>query len=261
MDIPDLSSPWGFIVTMILFFVVVVGRYVLVSGLFYGVFYVWFPKRWEQRKIGNRRYTGTQLRREISWSMVTAVIFSLTGTMILFLWQKGYTRIYTDIHDYAWWWLPVSLVISMMIDESYYYWVHRWLHTPAIFKKIHRIHHQSNTTSPWTAFAFHPIEGLILAAILPMTLMVVPMHPFIILTQLSIMTITSVINHLDIELYPGNFNKHAVGRWLIGATHHSLHHKQFKYNFGLYFTFWDKWRKTESPAFDDSFESATRKKR
>jgi lathosterol oxidase len=260
MSIPDLSSPAWFLITIALFFVIVVGRYVLVSGLFYGIFYIWFPKRWEQRKLGNKQYTTAQLKREIAWSTVTAVIFSLTGTMILFLWQKGYTKIYTDIGQYAWWWLPVSLGISMLIDESYYYWVHRLLHNPKVFKKIHRIHHQSNITSPWTAFAFHPAEGLMLAVVLPVTLMIVPMHPFVILTQLAIMTFTSVINHLDIEIYPQKFNRHAIGRWLIGATHHSLHHRQFKYNYGLYFTFWDKWQKTESPLFDATFESATKKK-
>jgi sterol desaturase/sphingolipid hydroxylase (fatty acid hydroxylase superfamily) len=71
------------------------------------------------------------------------------------------------------------------------------------------------------------------------------------------MTFSSVINHLDIEVYPKGFYKHFFGRWLIGATHHSLHHKQFKYNYGLYFTFWDKWKGTESPLYAQLFEEKT----
>ncbi len=71
------------------------------------------------------------------------------------------------------------------------------------------------------------------------------------------MTLSSVINHLNIEIYPKNFNKSSIGKWLIGATHHSLHHKQFKYNFGLYFTFWDKIKKTESPLYDELFLKST----
>jgi sterol desaturase/sphingolipid hydroxylase (fatty acid hydroxylase superfamily) len=50
-----------------------------------------------------------------------------------------------------------------------------------------------------------------------------------------------------------------MGKWIIGATHHSLHHKQFKYNYGLYFTFWDKLKKTESPLFDKLFAATTAK--
>lgn len=243
--------------TMLLFFIIVIGRYVFVSGLFYLIFYIWYPQRWQARKLGGRKYTGRQFRREIAWSTVTAAIFAFTGTIILFLWQKGYTSIYTDIHQYSLWWLPASFGISLLIDETYYYWVHRFLHSPAIFKKIHKVHHQSNITSPWTAFAFHPIEGMMLSVVLPVTLMIVPMHPIAIFSQLAIMTFTSVINHLDIEIYPKKFNHHAIGRWIIGATHHSLHHRQFKYNYGLYFTFWDKWQKTESPAFDETFDSVT----
>ena len=258
MNIPELSQPGWFLITTLLLFLIVVGRYVLVSGVFYAVFYVWFPQQWKQRKIGTRKYSRAQFKREISWSMFTALIFAVTGTVILLLWQKGYSKIYTDVNEYKWWWLPVSLGISMLIDETYYYWMHRLLHHPLLFKKIHLIHHQSTVTSPWTAFSFHPLEGCMLAVILPVTLMIVPMHPYVILTQLTIMTFTSVINHLDIEIYPGKFNRHVIGRWLIGATHHSLHHRQFRFNYGLYFTFWDKWQHTESPLFDATFENATK---
>jgi sterol desaturase/sphingolipid hydroxylase (fatty acid hydroxylase superfamily) len=78
-----------------------------------------------------------------------------------------------------------------------------------------------------------------------------------IIVVLTVMTLSSVINHLDIEIYPPNFHEHIIGKWLIGATHHSLHHRHFKYNFGLYFTFWDKIKKTESPLFKNLFEKIT----
>ena len=83
------------------------------------------------------------------------------------------------------------------------------------------------------------------------------MHLYVLIIQLAIMTFSSVINHLDIEVYPEKFHKHFLGKWLIGATHHSLHHRQFKYNYGLYFTFWDKWKKTESPLYEKLFEAKT----
>jgi len=51
----------------------------------------------------------------------------------------------------------------------------------------------------------------------------------VLILQLTLMTFSSVINHLEIETYPPNFHKHFIGKWIIGATHHSLHHKQFRY--------------------------------
>ena len=110
--------------------------------------------------------------------------------------------------EYGLWYLPVSLLISMFIHETYYYWLHRWMHRPQVFKLLHKVHHDSNTTSAWTAFSFHPLEGLLQAIILPLTIMVLPMHVYVLLFQLTLMTFSSVINHLEIETYPANFHRH-----------------------------------------------------
>ena len=260
MEIPVITNVSEFILLTALIFAVVIGRYALIAGLFYCIFYVWFPQRWKQRKIANKSYKKDQFRKEILWSSITSVIFALAGSVLILLWQEGYTKIYVNVNDYPIWWLPLSLVIAMLLHETYYYWLHRWMHLPAVFRMLHKIHHNSHITSPWTAFSFHPLEGFSQAVFLPLLLVVFPMHPYVILTQLTIMTLSSVINHLDIEIYPANFHRHFLGRWFIGATHHSLHHKQFKYNYGLYFTFWDKWKKTESPLYDSSFRQKTDKK-
>jgi lathosterol oxidase len=257
MNLPDLADPLWFLACTALLFAIVTGRYFLIAGLFHLLFYVWRPSRWRHRKISPRSYPPKQFRREMGWSCLTAFIFAVSGSAILLFFQKGWTKLYTNIHDYPLWWLPFSFLLSLVIHETYYYWLHRWMHRPAVFRVVHKVHHDSNITSPWTAFSFHPIEGFFQAVFLPLFLLVVPMHLYVLLAQLTIMTFSSVINHLDIEVYPKRFHRHFIGRWLIGATHHSLHHKQFRYNFGLYFTFWDKWKRTESPRFDQLFEEKT----
>lgn len=256
-QIPDISQPQYMMMAFFFFFAVIIGRYLMIAGLFYTAFYIWFPGKYHKRKIVHKDYKKGQLVKEVGWSTLTAMIFALAGIMTLWLWQNGYTKVYIDTALYGWWYLPVSLLLSMILHETYYYWLHRLMHHPFIFRFVHKVHHESNTTSPFTAFSFHPLEGLLQAIVLPLTLMVLPMHPYVILIQLTIMTFSSVINHLNIEIYPANFHKHAVGKWIIGATHHSLHHKQFKYNFGLYFTFWDKIKSTESPVYDQLFDSKT----
>lgn len=246
MNLPDFTSiSWIFALTG-LFFLVITGRYFLVAGIFYFVFYVWFPDKWASRKINKKAYQKSQLKSEMRWSLLSSMIFSLAGTITVILWQKGYTKVYTEANLYGWWYLPASLVIFMLAHETYYYWVHRWMHIPSVFRAVHRIHHDSKIASPFTAFSFHPWEALFQAVFLPVMLMILPMHYYVIIFQLIIMTVSSVINHLDIEIYPKSCYN-TWGRWIIGATHHSRHHKQFKYNYGLYFTFWDRINKTESP--------------
>ncbi len=257
MPTPDFSTPTWFLLVTIIFFIIITGRYFLVAGVFYLLFYIWFPKKWATRKINSKKYKEDQFKNEVKWSIITAFIFSLAGTVTMILWQKGFTKVYLDKDQYGWWYLPVSLIVFMLLHETYYYWLHRWMHIPSVFKIVHKVHHNSNIASPFTAFSFHPLEGLLQAIFLPIMLMILPMHYYVIIIQLTIMTVSSVINHLDIEIYPASFSKNIVGKWLIGASHHSLHHKQFKYNYGLYFTFWDKLKKTESPLFEKLFESKT----
>ena len=248
MDLPDFSSPYWLFLLTILFFIIITGRYFLIAGLFYLVFYTWFPSKFETRKINRKKYKKGQFRKEIKWSLVTSILFSIAGTIMVVLWQKELTKVYTNAGQYGWWYLPVSLIIFMILHETYYYWIHRWMHHPRVFQIVHKVHHDSHIASPFTAFSFHPLEGLLQAIFLPLMLMLLPMHYYVIILQLTIMTFSSVINHLDIEIYPAPL-KNSFSKWVIGATHHSLHHKQFKYNYGLYFTFWDKIEKTESPEF------------
>lgn len=257
MVLPDFSQPLPFLLAVLIVFVVVIGRYLLIAGLFYVVFYVWFPQKWQQRKINNRAYKSGQFKREVKWSTLTALLFAIAGAGMVVFWQKGYTEVYLNSADYPVWWLPVSLLLAMLLHETYYYWLHRWMHHPRVFRTVHKVHHDSNITSPWTAFSFHPLEGVLQALFLPLLLLILPMHLYVVIVQLTLMTFSSVINHLDIEVYPKGFAKNVVGRWFIGATHHSLHHKQFKYNYGLYFTFWDKWKGTESPLYRQLFEEKT----
>jgi lathosterol oxidase len=260
MQIPDVSIVNNFLLVSLGIFIVIMLRYFIIAGLFYVLFHRTFIHYFKNRKINDRHYSIGQFRKEIAWSILTGFIFSIAGTFTLLGWQKNKTLIYTDPAAYAWWYLPLSLVIAMAIHETYYYWLHRLMHIPSIYKQMHKVHHDSKISSPWTSFSFHPYEAIMQAIILPFTLMIIPMHPVVILVQLTIMTFSSVINHLDIELYPSWFNKNIIGKWLVGATHHSLHHKQFRYNYGLYFTFWDKWKKTESPFFEELFRQKTANK-
>ncbi|TCZ67362.1 sterol desaturase family protein [Flaviaesturariibacter aridisoli] len=253
MQLPDLGNPLYFLLATLVVFLVVIGRYVFIAGLFHLVFYRWQKYRWQPRKINERPHRPGQYRREVTWSTITAALFAVAGSGLALLWQKGYTKVYLDVHDYPLWWLPLSLVIALLAHETYYYWLHRWMHRPRVFRLLHKVHHDSNITSPWTAFSFHPLEGVLQALFLPALLLLLPMHLYVVLTQLTIMTFSSVINHLDIEVYPKGALGRFFGRWLIGATHHSLHHKQFRYNYGLYFTFWDKWKGTESPLYRELF--------
>lgn len=260
MESIDFTQPSIFAQTALYLFLGIFGRYVLIAALFHYLFKVKYRDRFQSREVNQRPRREGQNQREIGYSFITALIFAFVGTAMLVARQKGYTQIYTDFHAYSFVWFIVSILLVLFCHETYYYWLHRWMHHPLVYKWVHKAHHDSITTSAWTSFSFHPAESVLQAIVLPALLFIIPLHYAAIGIVLLVMTATSVINHLNTELYPRDFHRHWFGRWWIGATHHSLHHSQFKYNYGLYFTFWDKWIGTESPDFTKLFEKKTEKK-
>jgi len=96
MALPDFTNPYWLIITTVIFFIIIIGRYFLVAGIFYLIFYVWFPGRWKNRKLNTKNYKPGQFKTEVKWSMVTALLFSLAGTVTGILWQKGYAKVYTN---------------------------------------------------------------------------------------------------------------------------------------------------------------------
>ena len=198
-----------------------------------------------------------QSQKEIWRSFLASVIFAFGGCMMYYFFMNGYTAIYTDISERGYAYLVFSFFAIMLLHETYYYWLHRLIHIPGIYERVHLTHHDSIVTSVWTSFSFHPIESFLQTIFVPIVICFVPVHIGVVMLLLIVMTVSATINHLDIEIYPRNFNKNFIGKWLIGATHHSLHHSEFITNYGLYFTFWDRWMKTESKNFDTVFEKVT----
>ena len=237
-----------FAVILILF----IFRYFLVSWLYNFIFRR--GKASDDHRIlvkqGIRR---EQLFREIRWAMISSVIFALITVGMIIAWQAGVIHIYTDWSEWPLWYIPVSIIAILFLHEAYYYWLHRWMHLPGVYRHVHKVHHDSVHTSVYTAFSFHPVESLLQAIFLPLVLMIVPVHLVVFIAILVFMTISATINHAGVEVYPAGRIGRWMGKWLVGSTHHHVHHTRFRYNFGLYFTFWDKWMNTENHDFEEEY--------
>lgn len=198
-----------------------------------------------------------QTRRELAYAAATSAVFGVSTAVLLWAWQTGHLGVYLDVAERPLWYVPVSLATAMLAHETYYYWLHRWMHRPAVYPWLHRGHHDSVVTSGWTSFAFDPGEAVLQAAVIPVILVILPMWGPAVVLWLTLMTVSAIVNHLGVELYPRGAYRHWFGRQWIGATHHGLHHTRFTKNYGLYFTFWDRWMGTEAAETTAEFERAT----
>lgn len=213
--------------------VIVAVRYVLTSGLF-----AWLTER---RMPGLHRRLSPQVRREIGWSLASSAIYGVPAGVLAWGWQeRGWTRIYSDVADWPLWWLPLSFLLCLLLHDTWFYWTHRLMHRPAWFKAMHAVHHDSRPPTAWAAMSFHPVEAITGAVVVPVLVLVLPLHIGVVGLLLAVMTLMGVTNHMGWELFPRWLAHGPAGRWLITASHHQLHHDRYRTNYGLYFRLWDR---------------------
>jgi sterol desaturase/sphingolipid hydroxylase (fatty acid hydroxylase superfamily) len=233
------------------------GRYALVAGPAFVVFWLWRGERLRGRWLRPSPPDRAGMRRDIAYSMSTVLVFSAVANGLYVGTKAGIFRVYSDPARYGLGYLLASPVLLIVLHDAYFYFTHRALHHRALFH-IHRVHHLSRHTSPFTAYAFSPAEALIHAAFLPLVTLVVPAHLGALFVFLVFMVVRNVHGHLAIELWPAHFAKSPFWSLHTSTTHHALHHLRPGTHFGLYFTLWDHLLGTDDATYAARFEEAAR---
>ncbi|NNC60432.1 MAG: sterol desaturase family protein [Erythrobacter sp.] len=217
---------------------IVAVRYLATSGLF----------SWLTRRVRPGFYDGLapQMRKEIRWSLASAAIYGVPAGIVAWGWDtQGWTRVYTEWSALPLWYLPLSVLLYLLVHDTWFYWTHRWMHRPREFRLAHAVHHASRPPTAWAAMSFHPIEAVTGAVVIPALVFVIPIHAAMLGVVLLVMTVMGVTNHMGWEMFPRWLVHSRIGQWLITASHHQLHHERYNCNYGLYFRFWDRICKTD----------------
>jgi Delta7-sterol 5-desaturase len=230
-------------------------RYFLFAGSFYLVFYVWKNRKFWYAKIQQRYPENKHILREIGYSMLTMLIFGAIIILTIIAGKKGLTRVYNDIGQNGYVYFFFSIVLMIFIHDTYFYWTHRLMHWKPLFKIAHKTHHLSTNPTPFAAYAFHPIEAVVEIGIIPFIAFTMPYHPTALAAFSVYAIILNVIGHLGFELFPKGFASHRIFKWHNTSTHHNMHHRLVKCNYGLYFNIWDRLMKTNHPEYEKSFDS------
>lgn len=228
-------------------------RYFIIATPAFFLFYVLFKNRWQQKKIQPKFPKNKDYQREIIYSIITTIIFSLVGVSIFATSLRDYALKYDTIAEMGWAYWFLSIFLMILMHDTYFYFAHRAMHHPKLFKLFHLTHHKSVNPSPWAAYAFHPLEAVVEAAIIYPIVFLIPYHYSAIMVFLVFMMVYNVYGHLGYELYPKGFNKHPIGKWLNTSVNHNQHHKHFDGNYGLYFLFWDRILGTIREDYDEEY--------
>jgi sterol desaturase/sphingolipid hydroxylase (fatty acid hydroxylase superfamily) len=238
---------------------IILSRYFLIAGGTYLLFYSVLKKSFIKRQLRRKPLRWQLIRRDVELAILSGIVFALGATTIMLEYDLGLTLLYTDIGEYGLWYLGVSFVVVLVLQDAYFYFMHRLFHRPLLFKWLHQGHHLSGEPTPWTSFAFDPPEAIIQMLFFLGLVFIIPLHFITLLTALMTMTVWAVLTHLGFELFPSSFPYHWLGKWLIGSTHHSIHHRKYTLHYGLYFTWWDKLIGTQDPNYENEFDKVQEK--
>ena len=231
-------------------------RYVVFAGALWLLLHVLLRRRLAHRVIAGWP-SAADLRRELSYSASSLLVFAALAAGVFALVIEGRVEVYRDPGRHGWLWLLASLPLLLLWHDSYFYWTHRLLHRPSALRHIHGVHHRSRTPSPLAAYAFHPLEALVNGLVTPLALLAVPLHWSVVLLFSLHQILRNAHGHAAVETMPRGFARHWLGRHFTTTTHHHLHHETARGNYGLWFTWWDRWAGTERADYRARFDAVT----
>jgi sterol desaturase/sphingolipid hydroxylase (fatty acid hydroxylase superfamily) len=231
--------------------------YLIAASLTWLAFYVVLRRVARTRKVVPRDPSAGQVRAEVLRSLRSLAVFGLVALAIRYAALCGYTRLYWDVADYGWPWFFGSIAVAVVLHDAYFYWSHRLLHHPALFREVHRTHHLSANPTPWAAYSFSSVEAVVQAGIGPVVVCLIPIHPGAFALFMAWQVAFNVFGHCGYEIFPRWFLRTPAGKFLNTPTHHALHHEAVRGNYGLYFNVWDRLLGTNHPDYQTRFEQVT----
>jgi len=167
------------------------------------------------------------------WSLASGVtVWTLYEVGYFWLAANGFAPVLGLLEAPVWsvlWFLLIPLWASF-----HFYWVHRFLHWPPLYRRVHSLHHRNINVGPWSGLSMHPVEHLFYFSSVLIHL-VVPSDPVHVIFHLYNLALNPAVSHAGFEkLFLGSRN-----RMVLGDFFHQLHHRYFECNYGTAEVPWD----------------------
>ncbi|MEM7428314.1 MAG: sterol desaturase family protein [Pseudomonadota bacterium] len=214
----------------------------IVAGGLHLYFYT-YKKQGKERKYDprdlarkGRSFTfNSQVYDNMFWSLASGVTqWTLYECLLLWAMANGYAPVMTWSDSpvgFLAWFILVPIFTSM-----HFYFVHRLLHWPPLYRIAHSLHHRNANVGPWSGLSMHPLEHVIyLSSVL--IHFVIPSHPIHLFFHMYWNGMGAATSHTGYETLLVKDKDQLA----LGAFHHQLHHRYFECNYGNAAMPWDKW--------------------
>ena len=190
-----------------------------------------FDRKWQA--TGNPKFLwGRQVHDNVFWSLVSGVtVWTAYESVTWWIYANGHLPIVETGNPV---YFVAMLIVVIAWSTAHFYFVHRFLHFPAVYKVAHELHHRNVNPGPWTGISMHPLEHLVYFTVF-MLWWVVPVHPVVILLTAFYQGISPSISHSGFDYLKLGRLRISTGDWF-----HQLHHQFFNFNYGNTPTPFDK---------------------
>lgn len=217
----------------------------LIGGIVTGFF--------KARKVQPNGFKWLTFRNEAIVAVITIMISGpIIGFATAFLSNHGFIAFNTG--PAAWWVIALEYALYFFLFDTYFYWLHRWMHKEPVYTWVHKLHHKSTSPNMLTTLSVNPLESIINGGFVPLFLSVFTIHQETQALILPTNIIMGLYVHSGYEFFPRWWNKSWATKWFITATFHDQHHRYFTGNFGGYTTIWDRLCGTMRPKFEADFD-------
>jgi len=119
--------------------------------------------------------------------------------------------------------LLVTVTGVILIEEIGFYYSHRLFHSPSLYKKYHKLHHEWNSPVAFSAIDAHPLEHT-LSNLLPVIAgpLIFGAHPLLCWLWIGAAIFTTTFSHSGYH-FP----------FMPSPEFHDYHHLKFNNNFGV----------------------------
>eukprot|EP01110_Echinostelium_bisporum_P009811 TRINITY_DN3417_c0_g1_i1.p1 TRINITY_DN3417_c0_g1~~TRINITY_DN3417_c0_g1_i1.p1 ORF type:complete len:278 (+),score=79.56 TRINITY_DN3417_c0_g1_i1:123-956(+) len=130
-----------------------------------------------------------------------------------------------------------SVVLFYVIEDFYFYWVHRALHWGPFYKYIHKKHHDHQAPFGIAAEYAHPVETMVLGLGSLLGPMLLARHLLTVYVWLAFRIYQTLEAHSGYR-FPWSITEY-IPFW-GGAHFHDFHHETFTGNYSSTFTYMDR---------------------
>jgi len=176
-----------------------------------------------------------QVAKEIGLSLASIPFMGVLTTPIILGEIYGYSKCYDNVEEYGMPFLILTIFTFLFFTDCGIYWIHRALHSKYLYFWCHKPHHWWKIPTPFASHAFHPVDGWAQSLPYHIYVFLFPTHKW---TYLALFVF---VNFWTISIHDGDYRVPGFFRPILnGAAHHTDHHLLFNYNYGQFFTLWDR---------------------